>query len=100
MSYRGPGFLSTPRLPPFTPLPSASCLSFSVILYVAGRELTFEGAWGGQGDESYDSAKAWPSIIYSILSAQQPFVCIHVQVYVMGTLSKRICHIQLSFWLL
>ena len=58
MSYRGPGFLpvvwfgSTPT--PFPHLPSASCLSFSVFLYVAGQIYWWERGegvgWGAKSE--------------------------------------------------
>ncbi len=61
---------SDPHLPPFPPLPAASCLSFSVFLCVAGRELTDgrEGGGDGRGAKSYDREKAWPSLNHSIIS--------------------------------
>ncbi len=55
MIYRGPGFLpivlfgSSPT--PFPPLRSASCLSFSVFLCVAGRAYWREKRGDGLGDK-------------------------------------------------
>ncbi len=52
---------------PLPPLPSATCLSFSVFL--CGRAYCRErGVPGGRGAESYDRKKAWPSINHLILS--------------------------------
>ena len=51
------------------PLPSASCLSFSVFLCVAGRAYWRERrVGGGDGAKSCDGEKAWSSINHSILS--------------------------------
>ncbi len=65
---------SAPR-PPFPPLPSASCLSFSDFC-VSPVELTDEiggerAGWGlgGKITKSYNREKAWPSIHHSLLSA-------------------------------
>jgi hypothetical protein len=65
MIYRRPGFLavtwfgSSPTLPP---LLSASCLSFSVFLSVAGRAYTvYWREKGGGGAKPYDGDKAWSS---------------------------------------
>ncbi len=76
MIHRGPGGLSPCRmtwLTPPLPLPSlhsASCLSFSVFLWVAYRAYWWERGKGGRaGYKSYDSEKAWSSINHSILSA-------------------------------
>ncbi len=72
---RGPGFLavvwfrSTPA--PLPILPSASCLSFSVFLCVAGPADWREMGEGGRGAESTAWKKAWPSISASILSDAQ-----------------------------
>ncbi len=72
MIYRGPGSLavlwsgSSPALSP--PLPSVSCLSFSVFLCVAGwAYLRESNGDSGGGAKSYDSKKAWSSISHSIL---------------------------------
>ncbi len=51
-------------------LPSASCLSLSVFLGVAGRAFWREKGEGGGGAKLYDLEKAWPSINHSILSAR------------------------------
>jgi hypothetical protein len=60
-----------PSLP--LPLPSASCLSFSFFLCVAGRAY-----WrGGGGTKSYDSEEAWSSINHSVLSGWQAVVLGH-----------------------
>ncbi len=62
----GPGFLavvwfgSSP-----TPSPLASCLSFPVFLFVAGRAYL---RGGGGGAKSYAGEKAWSSIHHSTLS--------------------------------
>jgi hypothetical protein len=55
---------------PFSPLPSATCLSFSAYLFVAPVEFTDGrgGGGGGRGAEFYDREKAWPSINHSMLS--------------------------------
>ncbi len=74
MIYRGPRFLavawfgsSTTPSPHY--LPSASCLSFSVFLCVAGRAYWRERrVGGGDGAKSCDGEKAWSSINHSILS--------------------------------
>jgi hypothetical protein len=61
MIYRG-------SMPAPFPLLSASWLSFSVFLCVAGSAYWRErGELGGRGTESYDRKKAWPSINRSIL---------------------------------
>jgi hypothetical protein len=52
-------------LPP--PLPSASCVFFSVFLCVAGRAY-WRGGGGGSGWRAKSHEKAWPSINHSILS--------------------------------
>ncbi len=71
---RGPGFLadvvwfgSSPT--PSSPLPSASCFSYSVFLCVPGRPYSreSEGTSGG-GAKSYDSEKTRASINLSLLS--------------------------------
>jgi hypothetical protein len=50
-------------------LPSASYLSFSVVLCVVGPAYwRGEEGGGGRGAESYDRKKAWPSINRSIIS--------------------------------
>ncbi len=75
MIYRGQGFLavvlvgSSPPPPP----PTASYLSFSDFLCVAGRSnlLTEEGEGGGRGAKSFDREKAWSSINLSILSGAE-----------------------------
>ncbi len=70
MIYRGPGFLavgwfgSSPT--PSPPMQSASCLSFSVFLYVAGEAYRMGGGEEGVGE------KAWPSINHSIFSGVLP----------------------------
>jgi hypothetical protein len=73
--YRGPSFLavvwfgSSPAPPP---LPSASCLSFSVFLRVASPVELTDVRCGGvvvwRGAKSNLREKAWPSINHSILS--------------------------------
>jgi hypothetical protein len=59
---------------PLAPLSSASWLSFSDFLCVAGwpywRE--WKGGGGGQGAKSYNREKAWLSINHSILSVESP----------------------------
>ncbi len=65
MIYRGPWFGSSPA--PSTPFPSASYLSFSFFLCVAGRYHLWRERGGGVA-ESYDSEKAWSSTNHSILS--------------------------------
>ncbi len=57
---------SAPRPPLPLSLSSASSLSFSVFLCVAGREM---GGWSGRGAKSYHREKARASINHSILSA-------------------------------
>jgi hypothetical protein len=54
---------------PLPPLPSATCLSFSVFLCVAGRADLRERGWvgGGRRAKSYDREKDWPSVNHSIL---------------------------------
>ncbi len=53
------------------PLLSASCLSFLVFIFVAGRAYWRErGGWDGGGAISYDSKKAWSSVSHSILSGR------------------------------
>jgi hypothetical protein len=60
MIYRRPGLNAAS--PTYSPqLPSTSCLSFSVLLFVAGR------GW----PKSYDGEKALSSINHSILSGYQ-----------------------------
>ncbi len=72
------GFLAVVRLgstpTPIPPLPSASSLSFSDFLCVAGRANWRErcGAGGRRGAKSYNREEAWPSINHSILSAYFP----------------------------
>jgi hypothetical protein len=65
--YSGPGFLAVRRmiwlLPP---LPSVSCLSFSVFLCVAFRAYWHWRGWGRS--QAFDGQKAWSSINYSIPS--------------------------------
>ncbi len=53
---------------PHPPISSASCLSFSAFLYVAGRAFWRERGVGRGRDLSYDDEKAWSSINHSILS--------------------------------
>ncbi len=57
---------------PIPPLPSASCLSFSVFLCVAGQAYWREsGGEGGRGGaKSYHHEKAWFSINHSILTSR------------------------------
>ncbi len=50
-------------LPPSHPLTSASCLSFSVFLYVAGFLMVEGSARGGRGAKSYDVENAWSSTV-------------------------------------
>ncbi len=76
MIYEGPGFLavawfgSSPT--PFPPLPSASCLYFSVFLCrVSAVELTDGRGGSGRGAKSDHRKKAWPSTNHSILSDLQ-----------------------------
>jgi hypothetical protein len=74
MIYRGPGFSHCRRIwllscTPCPPLPSVSCLSFSVFLCDAGRaywEERLEGGGGG-AKSSYD-CETWSSINNSVLS--------------------------------
>ncbi len=55
--------------PPPHPLPSASCLSFSVFQFVTGRTYWRKmGEGGGGGAKSFDNEKAWYSVNHSILS--------------------------------
>jgi hypothetical protein len=82
MIYRGPGFLaiewfgSSPV--PLPLLQSASCLSFSVFLYVAGRAYWRERRGScGRGAKSYAREKTLPSMYYSILSGFIP-LCTNV----------------------
>ncbi len=57
----------------FPSLLSASCLSFSVFLCVAGRACWRERGGGGEGvPKSYDSEKDWSSINHSILYGLDP----------------------------
>ncbi len=56
--------LPTPLYPP---LPTASCLSFSVFLCVAGQAY-WRGGEGFGGTKSYDGEKSWSSINHSVLS--------------------------------
>jgi hypothetical protein len=66
--YRGPGFLA---------LPSASYLSFSVFLLVAGRAYLWErGKGGGVGTRSQiiQHRVAWFSVSHSILSECAPSI--------------------------
>jgi hypothetical protein len=77
MIYRGPGFLHIQPFGsssiPFPPLPSASCLSFSVLLRIASRaHLRVSRGYGdGAGAKSYDGEKGWSSINHSVLSDVQ-----------------------------
>ncbi len=72
------GFLAVVRLspsrPPYPPLPSASSLSFSGFLCVAGRANWRErcGVGGGRGAKSYNHEEAWLFLNFSILSAYFP----------------------------
>jgi hypothetical protein len=62
---------------PLPPLTTESCLSFLVFMCVADRASWRDmGGRGGQGTESYDREKAWPSINYSILSGPRPMILI------------------------
>jgi hypothetical protein len=60
-------FDSAPRPPPLPPIPSASCLSFSVFLCVTSELTDGRGGGGWRGAKSYDREKAWPSIYHSLL---------------------------------
>jgi hypothetical protein len=64
-------FDSSPRPPPSPPLPSASCLSLSVILCVASQAYGQEGGRGwARSQIIYDRKKAWSPINYSVNSGQ------------------------------
>jgi hypothetical protein len=73
MIYGGPGFLSVVGFSsspsPSFPLPSASCLLFSVLLCVADLAYWREREGGGDvGAKPYDGEKAWSFINHSTLS--------------------------------
>ncbi len=74
MIYRRPGFLavvdfgSSP-----THLSSASCLSFSFFLCVAGRAY-WRGGGVGEEPNAYDNERAWSSINHSILSGWKDII--------------------------
>jgi hypothetical protein len=103
MVYREPGFLalgwfgSSPT--PFHPLPSASCLFFSVFLCVTGQAYWWE-RWGAK---SYDGEKDWYSMNHSTLSASpvlgpqnQFFVSFHLLSKAIGLVvtSPLLCFIH------
>ncbi len=93
MIYIWPGFLavvwfgSTPTSSPH--FPTTSCLSFSVILCIAGRDYWREGG----ETKSYNGEKAWPSLNHSILSVLQEAVLrIHdilVWIRIRGSMPSR-----------
>jgi hypothetical protein len=77
MIYRGLGFLAVEGFgsspPPPPSLPSASCISFSVLLCVVSRAYWRErGGGDGGGAKSYYGRKDWSSINHSILSGIPP----------------------------
>jgi hypothetical protein len=91
MIYRGPYFLSVIWIQahPVPPFPSASCLSFSVILCVACRAYCLMmrmGARRGGGSKSCDNEKVWTSINQSILSEHNTVCALGVNLCVSGTL--------------
>ncbi len=90
-SWPAAGYRSVVQLSPGpTRSPSASCLSFSVFLSVAGRAYWREsGVRGWGGSKSYDRKKAWPFVNHSILSGLQ-VSCVHSAVYTVQYLSPRI----------
>ncbi len=55
-----------------TPLPSSSCLSFSVFLWVAGRVFWRERSWWGEWGGAKQYKKVWSPINHLILSAFNP----------------------------
>jgi hypothetical protein len=59
-------------LHPLSPLTSASWLSFSVFLFVAGRDYYRAGRGVVGGAKSSDGEKAWSSLNHSILSGCSP----------------------------
>jgi hypothetical protein len=73
MIYKGPGFLVVvlfrPSPTPSPNLPSSSCLSFSVFLYVARRSSLLMGEGVEGGAKLYDREKAWSSINHPVLFA-------------------------------
>ncbi len=77
---RGPGFLAVVWFgssPTLSPLPSASCLSFSILLCVASRAYWRERGWSRS--QTYDGEKVWSSInhsitLYSILCSAKRFL--------------------------
>ncbi len=63
------GWFGSSPTPPSPPLPTSSCLSFS--LFPVHRWLSLPkrgGEGGGRGDKSYDSTKACSTINHSLLS--------------------------------
>ncbi len=69
-----PSYDSAPPHPLPPPLPSASCLSFSVFL-CGGREYTGWRGGAGGATKSYDGKKAWSFKNHSILSALDNTAC-------------------------
>ncbi len=67
MIYRGPGFLAGRMIRLLSPTPFKLSLFISLRFYRLSEE--GGGATGdGEGAQSYDSEKAWPSINHSIIS--------------------------------
>jgi hypothetical protein len=65
--------LAPPPHPP-SPFPSASCLSFSVFLFVSGWACWRTEEGEGVGEEpNYTSEKAWVSINHSIFSEEHKY---------------------------